>query len=426
MAPRDRIDTLRERIRESDDVAQPDAAALLDFSDKLDLLGTTYSDLRHDKLLRHCTRMAEECGGLSDALDDRDAAETIVAWINRTYDNEETNRDYRVALRVFGKRVAGDNGDPPDSIDWVPSSTSSNYDPSPDPREMLHWEDHVIPMIEACQNNRDRAMIAIQFDAGLRGGEFKDLVRGDVQNHDYGLQVTVDGKTGRKTVTLIPAASYVSRWLADHPGNSPKDPMWCKLDKADSISDRMIYDAFEAAADRAGVNRPVTLTNFRKSSAAFLATRNLNQAHIEDHHGWVRGSKVASRYITVFGGDTDRELAKIHGIDVDEDEPDPIGPVTCQRCGNDTPRERNLCVHCGQAIDPKTAAQLQSFEERKDLSLANLPPEAAQDVIEVLSRLEDPEVRAYALTAVTQYYDAPTVSQHSDDSSVSEHYGGSS
>lgn len=66
MAPRDRIARLRKRIRESDDVAQPDAVALLEFSEQLDLLGPTYSDLRHDKLLRHCTMMAEGCGVVSN------------------------------------------------------------------------------------------------------------------------------------------------------------------------------------------------------------------------------------------------------------------------------------------------------------------------------------------------------------------------
>jgi hypothetical protein len=53
--------------------------------------------------------------------------EDIVRWINRTYDNEETNRDYRVALSVFGRRTSDENGDdPPESIEWVPSGRSSN------------------------------------------------------------------------------------------------------------------------------------------------------------------------------------------------------------------------------------------------------------------------------------------------------------
>ncbi|MFT4910597.1 MAG: response regulator RpfG family c-di-GMP phosphodiesterase, partial [Natronomonas sp.] len=73
--PGDQIETLRARIEESEEVSDDDRSALLDFSDELYLLQTKYSDHRHLKLLRHCTRMAEHVGGLADALENRDAAE---------------------------------------------------------------------------------------------------------------------------------------------------------------------------------------------------------------------------------------------------------------------------------------------------------------------------------------------------------------
>lgn len=59
-----------------------DREALLQFSDTIYLLKSEYTDHRHDKLLRHCTRIAEEVGGLADALEDREATEDIVRWIN--------------------------------------------------------------------------------------------------------------------------------------------------------------------------------------------------------------------------------------------------------------------------------------------------------------------------------------------------------
>ncbi|MDY6777742.1 MAG: site-specific integrase, partial [Candidatus Nanohaloarchaea archaeon] len=83
------------------------------------------------KLLRHAVRAAEKVGGLADALEDREAAEDIVRWIHREYDREdraETNRDYRVALRVFGKRVT-DGDDPPDSLAWISAKLPRSYDP---------------------------------------------------------------------------------------------------------------------------------------------------------------------------------------------------------------------------------------------------------------------------------------------------------
>ncbi|EMA39125.1 tyrosine-type recombinase/integrase [Halobiforma nitratireducens] len=397
--PRKRIDSLRDRAETGGDIGDRDRELLLEFSDTLDLLAQEYSDHRHEKLLRHCVIMAEELedNTLAAALDNRDATETIVAWINRNYDNEETNRDYRSAIRVFAKRVT-DGSECPPTVDWVPTGTSRNYDPSPDPREMLKWEDDAVPMIDECFNARDAAMIALQFDAGLRGGEFKSLTVGDIQDHDHGLQVTVEGKQGRRTIMLIPSVPYVNRWLDDHPDrDDPDAPLWSKITKVEGISDRMVSKVFDEAAGRAGVEKPVTLTNFRKSSAAFLASRNLNQAHIEEHHGWVRGSDVAARYISVFGEDSDRELAKLHGVDVSEDEPDPIAPLECTRCGRETPRDEPLCVWCGQAMDPQAAAELDEADDREAEALAELPPEKAKRLLEVADVLDDPEIRSTLL-----------------------------
>jgi integrase len=387
--PATQLDTLIERIETSEAIDDADREHLLAFDRRLSLLAQEYSTYRHLKLLRHLTIIAESCPGgqLAAALDDRDACEAIVAWINSEYENAETNRDYRSALRVFAKRVT-DGDDPPETVDWVPTGTSSDYDPTPDPRQMLRWEDDVKPMLSEANYARNAAMIALQFDAGLRGGEFKELDVGDIQNHRHGLQVTVDGKQGQRSVLLIPSVPYVSRWLEDHPGGDDRNaPLWSKLNRPEEITDRMLYDVFEQCAERAGVDRPVTLTNFRKSSAAFLASRNLSQAHIEDHHGWVRGSDAAARYIAVFGEATERELARLHGKDVSDEEPEDIAPIECPTCERENAHDASLCDRCGQALDQQAAAQLDDLSDSVNQTLAQLDPEQAATIIETADLL---------------------------------------
>jgi endogenous inhibitor of DNA gyrase (YacG/DUF329 family) len=147
------------------------------------------------------------------------------------------------------------------------------------------------------------------------------------------------------------------------------------------------------AADHAGVEKPITFTNFRKSSASFLASRGVNQPVLEDHHGWTRGSKVAGRYISVFAEASDRELARAHGRDVSEDEPDPIAAVTCPRCEKETPRSEPFCMWCQQAIDHGAAeemAETQASERRQLLAFAKENPE-------LLDRLEQIEPLVEAL-----------------------------
>jgi len=259
---------------------------------------------------------------------------------------------------------------------------------------MLRFEEEVEAMIDATYNARDEAMIALQFDGGLRGGEFKDIRVGDLRDHDHGLQLTVEGKQGRRTVLLTLCVANVSPWLNAHPAtDDPDAALWSKVTKPEPISARMVSKVFNEAADRAGVSKPVTLTNFRKSRAAHLASQNLNQAHIEDHLGWVRGSKASARYISVFSKDSDREIARIHGVDVDEEEPDDIAPIECHTCGRKNDRNASFCMQCGQVLDQKAASELDETTDDLNRSLASLEPKQAQRLLDVADMLDDPEVR---------------------------------
>lgn len=393
------IENLRERIANSRDLTDDDREILLRFSDRLDILGKSeYSDHRHEKLLRHLTLMAENVGGLADALTDRAATERIVAWVNTRYDNPETNRDYRVALRVFGKRIAeGDpsidpdslNDDIPKSLAWVSAKTPKNYNPTPRAADMLDWDDDVLPMIESgAPNSRDRALFAVAFEGGFRSGELYAMNVGDVTDHQYGKLIHVDGKTGPRDVLIAgDAIAYLNDWLNDHPAkDDPDAPLWSRLTKPERASEQTYLKYFKRAAKRVGVTKPVTPTNFRKSNATWLAKRGLNAAHIEDRQGRKRGSKAVARYIANFGSEADDEyLTKIIGMEVGDVDPEDRSPIECIRCDKLTPHHSEACMHCGLPFDP-----LKAYEAGKKASKqANMDAFAQVAQAEVAKILEE-------------------------------------
>lgn len=357
--PRGGVDRLREKIEAGErDIDDPDDRdVLIEFSNQLDLLSSEYSDHRHLKLLRHCTRMAEHVGGLADALDDRDAAEDIVRWIHCAYDNEETNRDYRSAIRVFGKRVTRSD-EPPESIAWIPTGTSRDYDPVPREGDMLNWEHDVQAMIDAARNPRDGAMIAVQFEAGLRSGELRDLTVGDVFDSEHSMGVHVDGKTGERAVHLIVSVPYLQSWLREHPApDHPDAPLWCKLRKPTLPSYPVWANNLKLPAERAGIDKPATPTNFRKSNTRWLVRQGLSQSEIEDRQGRERGSKHTARYMARFGRDSsERRYAQAHGKNVDTEDETVSTPIPCPRCGEETPREQDFCIHCNQTLNHEAKA----------------------------------------------------------------------
>lgn len=385
-------------------IDEPDADVLLEMDREIRLLGeATYGIQRHEFLLRRNMVLAKEQGGLAAALEEREATEDIVAYINSAKNGSpETNKDYRTAFRTFADIVTHGDG-PPETVEWVPGGYPKNYDPAPQPEKMYRWEEHVVPMLEACHNNRDRALIALAWDLGPRPGELYDLTMNRFSDHKYGMKVTLyRGKQGTRSPVLIPSVPYVQQWLDDHPKSQGTDaPVWSRLNSATAISNNRIRDIFKERAQQADMTPPSTPTprRFRKSSASYLASQpRVAQANLEDHHGWDRGSAVAGRYIAVFSDANDRAIAAAHGLDVKQDEPDAVGPVQCVRCKQPTPRHRDRCIECNQAMSHAAAQREDQLQEA-----------GFRMVGELVSDHEfDPEMAAEAIAAIASGSDLET------------------
>jgi integrase/ribosomal protein S26 len=378
MSKRDRINDLRDRIRAGgaahyydgeqytgDTISEEDIDSLLLFSDQLDL--HDYSDNRHEKLIRHTVRAAEKVGGLTDALEVREAAEDIVRWINCTYDNPRTKCDYRLAIRAFGKHALrlGPKGDPPESIEWMSANTPRNYNPKPSRADMLDWQEDILPLInDGTTNARNKALFAVQFEGGFRPHcELYELRVGDVKKTAYGTEIDVDGKTGERSVTMILAVPYLNRWLGDHHPRPGDDEayLWVKHN-----GERMSYTTFmryfKRAAGRIGLDKPVTPKNFRKSNATWLAKLEKNESFIEDRQGRKRGSDAISHYVAMYGDDRAKEYAELHGKDVETEDPEDYTPITCPNCSQETPQDKRVCMWCNHALDHDAVDELEETE----------------------------------------------------------------
>lgn len=398
VSPLERIDALRDRISNSAHISDVDKDALLTFSKEMEFLDARYSDLRHIKLLQHCIVLAGDSQkydpedlpnvNLVDAFDDVDAVKEIGRWIKRNFENEETKRDYRVAVRMFGEHATPEE-DIPEPIQKLSAGTPRSYNPMPDPAKMLWWDEHILPMVDEASHLRDKAGITVSWDAGTRSGEFCDLRVGDISDHKHGLKISVDGKRGERSVLLIPSVPYLRQWLNVHPAaDDPSAPLWCKLESSENPRYRTKLDMLQKPAQKAGIKHTsVHFDRMRKSSASYLASQNVSQSFLENRYGWKRGSDVAARYIAVFSEASDREIARAYGVDVKDDEPDPIGPSTCPRCQHETPPNEPLCVWCGQALEHETVEQLEKDQRKVRTELLQIAKDNPE-LLEGLDRLE--------------------------------------
>jgi len=298
---------------------------------------------------------------------------------------------------VFGGLVTeGDSEEVPESLAWIPTGYPDDYDPAPQPENMYRWDKHIVPMLDAATNDRDRALVALTWDVGPRAGELFDLTLDRFSDHKYGMKITLyRGKQGTRSPVLVPSVYYVQEWLENHPAPTGSDaPLWSRLNSVDGLSDNRMRDILKELANAADMTPPSTPTptRLRKSSASFLASQpDISQANLEQHHGWNRGSQVAARYIAVFADANDRAIAAAHGVDVAEDEPEATGPIECVRCRQLTPRHRDRCLECGQALSHAAAKEESHLQEAgyravgQLVSDGNYDPNEAAEIVGILT-----------------------------------------
>jgi len=424
--PRDEVDTLRDRLDSGKRYVQFDADRehLRRMSDNIRLLPSKIGEHRHLKILRHTSRMAqlaqpptiedfeendeaadagvddtddieallEEHGLLGLTLEYRAAADAIVRWIHGEYTNEHTNQDYRTALRSFG-RYRLKQEEPPETLAWIPTGTSNDFDPTPSERDLLTQRE-VETMLEACHNERDRALIAVQFEAGLRGGELYDLQVGDVFDGDHSVGLHVDGKEGERTVHLIWSVKQLNDWLAAHPaGDDDSAHLWSKLTDRERPSYNTWLNYLKYAAERTDVQKDVTPTNIRKSNTRWLIKRGLKTPRIEDRQGRERGSEHTARYLARFGDESnERAYARVQGVDVDEADPEEedVAPEPCQRCGELVPPHKEFCGNCHLSTDLETKEALDQVLETFDEQIvATGDVEKRRDLVQGRRSLEN-------------------------------------
>ena len=76
-------------------------------------------------------------------------------------------------------------------------------------------EDDIKQLIAACLNSRDRALIALLYDSGMRVGELLGLRIKDLQIGKDISFVNVDGKTGVRRIPIGFSLLYLTNYIGE-------------------------------------------------------------------------------------------------------------------------------------------------------------------------------------------------------------------
>lgn len=268
--------------------------------------------------------------------------------------SEWTKMDYKVTLKRFFRFLGKE-----ELIKDVKTTIRNNRKKLP---EELLTKSEIKKMIETADHPRDKAMISLLYEGGLRIGELASLKIKNVVFDEYGAVIKVKGKTGERRVRIVSSSSLLAKWIETHPERKNRNAsLWINLStnyKNKGITYKGMSERIKKIAKKAGVDKKITPHLFRHSRATHLATV-LTEAEMNEYFGWVQGSDMPATYVHLSGRDVDDKMLKIYGLKREEKEKEEeLKPKECPRCKYINGPTDRFCSRCGAVLDEEEAVKI--------------------------------------------------------------------
>lgn len=238
------------------------------------------------------------------------------------------------------------------------------------PKEVLTPSD-IRKMCEASNNLRDIALMQVSFESTSRVGELVNCNIKDLdKKNKYGL-LTLNGKTGKRTVSLNDSLPALERWLNVHPDrNNPNAPLFVSFsdnNRNRRITIRGVQVTFSKLGKDAGIKKRVNPHWFRHSGLDYLARRvRFNERDLRIWAGWSKNSKMPNVYLHYKEEEVNKRYLSIKGVELDEVKIDTsLDKITCPRC-NKINSPDSLYCNCGHILDKTEAMRLDSLQQEAD------------------------------------------------------------
>jgi integrase len=183
----------------------------------------------------------------------------------------------------------------------------------------------VVQMINMTRNSRDRAILSLLFDSGMRPGELLNLKVEDVIFDENGLlvNVPVEGKRGQRRIRIVNTVhseEALKEWLKYHEFKSdPYCPLFYRMDRRTKTKIRI--ESLNKIVKDTGkkIQRNINSYTFRHSRATFLA-KFMTEQEMKIYFGWTMGSDMVKVYVHMSCRDLDQKVLELNKKPVEKKE----------------------------------------------------------------------------------------------------------
>ncbi|MCX9082779.1 MAG: site-specific integrase [Candidatus Methanoperedens sp.] len=241
------------------------------------------------------------------------------------------------------------------------------------PHELITQED-VLKMIDSTNSIRNKALIAVLADSGMRIGAVGSLrIQNVVIEQKYGLlyiSKTSNSQktTGAKGIPITWSTGYLGQWLSVHPCKEDSNaPLWVselknsKTRQFEALSYGRLFTITKEIAKEAGITRSVHPHSFRHKAITTWVLDKLSEQEIKHRAGWSKGS---NQMFKIYANFTDAEINQgilnHYGLGKEEKK---VTMETCPRCKVTLPPNSKFCHQCSLVLDYKALTDIKKYDD---------------------------------------------------------------
>lgn len=217
----------------------------------------------------------------------------------------------------------------------------------------LLTQEDVLQIINACHTSRNRAFFSILYEGGFRVGEVATMKWGDLTFDSAGIIANVLYKTTKtRYVRLVICKEAIAKWKSDYPGTITDESYVFLSTRGGILKYHAVVRMLQRAVEEAGISKSVNLHLFRHSRITHLIQAGVPDSVIQLIMWGSLSPKSFKVYAHLTGGDVDREILKLYGIDesIKEKGVSPLEPKICPNCQNICGPTSRYCFVCGQLL----------------------------------------------------------------------------
>lgn len=311
----------------------------------------------------------------------REDLEGLVARLmaRRPAYSTETLATYKRILRRFLTYVLVPDQFPnvkplPPQIAWITTHIRRRDRPMVKRGDLLTPAD-VDALIKAASHERDRAFIALLWEAGPRIAEIGNQQIKHVTRTTYGYTMDLTGKTGTRTPLVISSAPYLAAWLGMHPhADNPEAPLWLQFKEDKPMEYRTITVMLKRTFARAGIKKPSHPHIFRHSRVTYvIANGIMNEQQAKTYFGWTPDSDMlGSTYAHLIDTDVNNAILRENNLAPHQTAHKELQPVRCHVCNQLNPPKSEYCQQCAAVLDMKKAYEHQQLHDMKERLFASV------------------------------------------------------